>query len=118
MIKELILAGVLSWTTDFREPGSTCQPMNEYICYPLAEREVLIPNGADTVAYCESKAHDWEISATGDHGRWQINWISHRGRVQGLGINTPEELREPLNNWRAMLDIYLEQGFGPWSCQP
>ena len=109
---------MLSWATDYREPGSFCQPINEYICYPLGELEVLIPDGMDRVAECESHSVDDVVSHTGDWGRWQINYNIHIRRLDTLGITSPMALAEPLNNWRAMMDIWLEQGFGPWSCKP
>jgi len=65
-----------------------------------------------TVMDCESKG-DPRAYNDGNHGLFQVSAV-HGWRVDW----NLEALFDPAVNTRVAHDIWKEQGWGPWACQP
>lgn len=66
---------------------------------------------------CENhKLNPEAISATGDHGLWQINRRWQEGRVIKMGY-TWQDMYDPHINTIIAITIFNEQDWTPWSCR-
>lgn len=66
------------------------------------------------VAYCESR-HDEKVEGLlGERGFLQIHPV-HKDRIERLGF-TWDDMYQLWPNLVVAYDIWLEQGFNPWSC--
>lgn len=71
---------------------------------------------AARVAWCESK-YD-ETAFNGVHvGIFQLSGRYHRARAERLGFTWEQVSTEAYANIVVAHDLYLEQGWGPWSCR-
>lgn len=66
---------------------------------------------------CENyKLNPEAISATGDHGLWQINRRWQEERVIKMGY-TWQDMYDPHINTIIAITIFNEQDWVPWSCR-
>ena len=63
------------------------------------------------VAGCESSWDPQAIGQAGEVGLFQIHGV-HAGRVPAGG-----DLKDPVTNARVALDIWMQEGWNPWSCR-
>lgn len=71
---------------------------------------------AVAIAWCESRHQADAISPGGGNwGLFQINTV-HRARVEALGHRWPDMLKG-YENASVAADIWVEQGWRPWSCR-
>ena len=68
------------------------------------------------VAWCESTWRTDAVSRGGHRGLFQLSRI-HQARAARLGF-TWDQMLELGPNVAVALDIFVEQGWRPWSCQP
>jgi hypothetical protein len=68
------------------------------------------------IAMAESSGNPKSMRRDTDvHGLWQIRYPVHQQKLKALGINSREDLYNPLNNARAAYAIFKSQGLGAWS---
>ncbi len=75
---------------------------------------------ASRIALAESSGSSTAFNGKGadeSYGLMQINMLGAMGpeRRAQFGIQTNEDLYDPLTNMRAALDVYKRQGWGAWS---
>ena len=75
---------------------------------------------ASRIALAESSGNSTAFNGVGpdeSYGLMQINMLGAMGpeRRAQFGIQTNEDLYDPLTNMRAALDVYKRQGWGAWS---
>ena len=71
---------------------------------------------AERVAWCESKLDPGAVSATNDHGLFQINAIHRDEFVQVTG-QPWEKVYAPFWNTVDAKHLYDTQGWQPWTCR-
>lgn len=72
--------------------------------WPASEIETVV-----RVAECESGLRPWEVGAAGEVGVLQIHPI-HRE------LHARYDLRDPVQNMAAGLEVWQASGWGAWSC--
>ena len=75
---------------------------------------------ASRIALAESSGNSTAFNGVGpdeSYGLMQINMLGAMGpeRRAQFGIQTNEDLYDPLTNMKAALDVYKRQGWGAWS---
>ncbi|MEO1003321.1 MAG: transglycosylase SLT domain-containing protein [Cyanobacteria bacterium J06638_7] len=71
------------------------------------------------VAYLESGLSPTARGCDGDcFGLFQIHYNANRRLMAAMGIDTPEELFDPLLNSRVAYRLFRESGWTPWSVEP
>jgi len=55
------------------------------------------------------------ISTTGDYGLWQVNWDIWKSRLAAIGINSAEDLKDPVKNSQAAAFVLANQGITAWT---
>jgi hypothetical protein len=72
---------------------------------------------ATRVAQCESHMNPGAVSATNDHGLFQINGV-HRPAFSRVTGQPWSEIYNPEWNTRFAKHLYDTQGWRPWTCRP
>lgn len=67
------------------------------------------------IAECESSLNPGAVSATDDHGLFQIN-IVHRGQFEAVTGAPWSSVYDPELNTAYARHLYAQQGWSPWSC--
>jgi hypothetical protein len=91
--------------------GSACTPQ-EYIdqLFGAAAPE------ASRIAMCESTMNPGAVSATNDHGLFQINAV-HRGQFEAVTGQPWSAVYDPYWNTVYAKWLYDHQGWSPWACR-
>lgn len=106
------------------ETGRTLEYLSQAVHLGLPpdgyEHEPYLPDAmrrdALRVLPCENRSLDPRaVSATNDHGLFQLNRKWQEGRADRMGY-TWEQMLEPGPNIVVATAIWKEQGFGAWSC--
>jgi hypothetical protein len=88
------------WLTDLlRHAGVPPQLIPRMVAVSLAENNSSNPSA---------------ISSTGDYGLWQINWEIWKSRLVAIGINSAEDLKDPIKNSQAAAFVLANQGINAW----
>ncbi len=74
------------------------------------------PGAATRVAQCESKMDPNAVSATNDHGLFQINAV-HRGEFEQVTGQPWSAVYDPYWNTVFAKWLFDTQGWGPWTCR-
>lgn len=67
------------------------------------------------IAECESGMNPRAVSATDDHGLFQINAV-HRGQFEAVTGAPWSSVYDPELNTIYARHLYAQQGWGPWTC--
>jgi hypothetical protein len=67
------------------------------------------------IAECESGMNPRAVSATDDHGLFQINAV-HRGQFEAVTGAPWSSVYDPELNTIYAHHLYAQQGWGPWTC--
>jgi hypothetical protein len=67
------------------------------------------------IARCESSMNPNAVSATDDHGLFQINAV-HRGQFEAVTGAPWSSVYDPQLNTIYARHLYGQQGWGPWAC--
>jgi hypothetical protein len=95
------LADRIRWLTDLaRHAGVPPQFIATFVAISLAENRNSDPNA---------------ISSTGDYGLWQINWDTWKAKLAAIGINSKEDLLDPVKNSQAGAFVLANQGLDAWT---
>lgn len=98
--------------------GTACTPQSQIALVfggPDGQDTVLVDQ-ANRVAHCESKFDPGAVSATDDHGLFQINAV-HRQQFEQVTGQPWSAVYD--SYWNAVYAKWLheQQGWSPWTCR-
>ena len=97
--------------------GTACAPSaNIAFVFGGADgQDTRLVDQANRVAQCESKMDPNAVSATNDHGLFQINAV-HRQEFEQVTGQPWSKVYDPYWNSVFAKWMYDQQGWSPWSC--
>lgn len=98
--------------------GTACTPQARiaYVFGGEGGQDTVLVDQANRIAYCESKYDPGAVSATNDHGLFQINAV-HREQFERVTGQPWSAVYDP--HWNSVYAkwLYDQQGWSPWSCR-